>query len=122
MATADFDVRPDQLDDQAKDLDTAGEEVDSVKGGLPTPSRYPARVLGGAEVGAAFDAFADAWLTECTTLGGALHELADRLRASADNYRSTENEAVAMLGHSMVLMPHGLATPMASAGGGSPFG
>ncbi|MGW2700927.1 hypothetical protein [Streptomyces sp. NPDC001340] len=43
---------------------------------------YPQDTLGGSDSGPAFDAYAPAWEAESKTLTDALHELADKVRAS----------------------------------------
>ncbi|WBO65643.1 hypothetical protein [Streptomyces camelliae] len=100
---------------QANELDGAGDDAGHIHQAIQPTMCYTEDALGGPEAGAAFNAFAAAWVDDAATLESALHELAGKVRlakgayAGGDHAVATRAAAVttdaAGLGNGVTTMP-----------------
>ncbi len=75
------------MDGTASDLDRAATDLDSVRGQLGSPPDFTPDTYGEGGADQAAANFVTAWADEMRLDIDALHELADRIRQSASNYR-----------------------------------
>lgn len=75
---------------QANELDGAGTDAGKIAKAIDPTACYMQDVLGGSDSGPAFDAYATAWEADAKTLTDALHELADKIRASKGAYGGSD--------------------------------
>ncbi|MFI2203862.1 hypothetical protein ACH47Z_24400 [Streptomyces sp. NPDC020192] len=76
---------------QATELDGAGDDAGHIHQAVQPTMCYTQDALGGPEAGAAFDAFAAAWLDDAATLESALHELAGKVRLAKGAYHGSDH-------------------------------
>ncbi|TVZ97866.1 hypothetical protein [Streptomyces sp. BK340] len=79
------------MSDQAGELDGAGTDTGKIATAIDPMACYAQDALGGSDSGPAFDAYAAAWEAEAKTLTDALHELADKIRASKGAYGGSDH-------------------------------
>lgn len=79
------------MTDQAGELDGAGTDTGKIATAIDPMACYAQDALGGSDSGPAFDAYAAAWEAEAKTLTDALHELADKIRASKGAYGGSDH-------------------------------
>ncbi|WP_147998868.1 hypothetical protein [Streptomyces sp. uw30] len=85
------------MDGEAGKLDRAGDDVGVIRKAVEDPMCYAPDALGGSDSGPAYDNFAAAWQAEAKTLEAALHELADKVSISQQNYESADHETIVAL-------------------------
>ncbi|MFJ8820390.1 hypothetical protein ACIREE_01250 [Streptomyces sp. NPDC102467] len=91
MGTNDgYHVKHAGMKSQSEELDGAGEQAGGIGKLLSDTACYPQEVLGGSDSGPAFNAYSTAWIAEARTLEDALHELADKVRASKGAYAGSD--------------------------------
>lgn len=78
------------LGDQARELDGSGDDAGKIAQAINPTLCYAQEVLGGADSGPAFNAYAAAWEAEAKTLQDALHELAKKVRAAKGAYGGSD--------------------------------
>lgn len=115
-----YSIQSGGMDDEARSLDTAGDDVADIKKAITDLVCYGPDMLGGSDAGPAYNRFSAAWQAEAQTLKGALHELADKIRVSKAGYHTADHDAVAGLTTAVADRPPG-STP-APAPSPSPFG
>ncbi|THA27109.1 WXG100 family type VII secretion target [Streptomyces sp. RKND-216] len=108
-----YEVRKSGMAGEAGKLDRAGDDVGDIRKAVDMQVCYPADTLGGSDSGPAHDGFADAWQAEAKVLEAALHELADKVRISQQNYQGAD--AFAQNGLNSAVGGDGLTTMPAPA-------
>ncbi|MEU9110349.1 type VII secretion target [Streptomyces sp. NPDC048483] len=116
-----FHVQQEGMKSEAKKLDEAGEDVGDIKSAIADAVHFDNDILGGSDSGPAYNAFSHAWHDETKTLEGALHELADKVRKSQEDYHQADREAIVVT-ESAAAADARISTRPAPAGGSSPFG
>ncbi|MFM9366677.1 hypothetical protein [Streptomyces sp. Da 82-17] len=94
---AGYGIRASQVSAAAGKLDTAANELDTIKSIIPADLDMPPAVLGGEEAAPAFNACADAWQRQATVLRDALREISGKLTTTTNNYTAAEQDAEAQL-------------------------
>lgn len=92
--TGGYEVRNEGMTAEAGKLDKAGDDVGDIRKAVDDQMCYSDDALGGSDCGPAYNAFADAWQAEARTLEAALHELADKVRVSKQNYQGADIDVV----------------------------
>lgn len=92
-----YEIQKSGMADEAGKLDRAGDDVGGIRKAVDMQVCYTADALGGSDSGPAYNEFAAAWQAEAKVLEAALHELADRIRLSQQNYQGADHAAVSGL-------------------------
>ncbi|WP_336054239.1 WXG100 family type VII secretion target [Streptomyces sp. CA2R101] len=93
-----YHVQQGGMDAEAKKLDSAGDDTGDIKAAIADAVCFDDDVLGGSDSGPAYRSFSTAWQQEAKTLESALHELADKVRASKGNYDQADHEVISQVG------------------------
>ncbi|MGI5260997.1 hypothetical protein [Streptomyces angustmyceticus] len=110
------------MDTEANKLDSAGDDTGDIKSAIADAVRFDDDMLGGSDSGPAYRSFSSAWQNEAKTLESALHELADKVRASRANYGRTDDEVRAQVSSAAGAGDSQVSTRPAPVTGPSPFG
>ncbi|MFJ1756876.1 type VII secretion target [Kitasatospora sp. NPDC088134] len=98
MAAPDFDVDHEALEECAKRLDRAGEDLEAVAGRFREAPHFDRDYFGDYGVPEAAAGFFARWQDERRLDIEALRELAGKVRQSAANYRDTDAAVAAAVG------------------------
>lgn len=105
------------MSQEADKLDRAGDDVGDIRKAVDDQMCYSTDTLGGSDSGPAYDGFADAWQAEAKTLEAALHELADKVRVSKQNYQGADHDATLGLRSAAGGGPTTMPAPAPTGGG-----
>ena len=92
-----YRIQASGMDGEAGTLDRAGDDVGAIRKAVEDHMCYSPDALGGSDSGPAYDNFAAAWQAEAKTLEAALHELADKVGISRQNYVNADHDTVLAL-------------------------
>ncbi|ROR44434.1 excreted virulence factor EspC (type VII ESX diderm) [Kitasatospora cineracea] len=102
MGTPDFSVDHEALGECGRKLDRAGDDLEAAGGRFRGPPDFDRDHFGDYGVPEAAGNFFTSWQDEWRLDVRALRELAEKVRRSAENYRSTDAEVAGAAGR-----PHG---------------
>ncbi|WP_148283092.1 MULTISPECIES: hypothetical protein [Kitasatospora] len=91
MGTPDFSVDHEALEECGRKLDRAGDDLESAGGRFSGPPDFSRDYFGDYGVPEAAGNFFTSWLDEWRLDVQALRELAEKVRLSAENYRSADD-------------------------------
>jgi uncharacterized protein YukE len=112
-AASGYEIQQSGMAGEAGKLDRAGDDVGDIRKAVDMQVCYTTDALGGTDSGPAYNEFAAAWQAEARVLEAALHELADKVRLSKQNYQGAD--AFAMSGLQSAAGSDGLTTMPAPA-------
>ncbi|MEU5211513.1 type VII secretion target [Streptomyces sp. NPDC020742] len=117
-----YHVQQGGMDAEAKKLDSAGDDTGDIKSGIADAVCFDDDMLGGSDSGPAYREFSTAWQDEAKTLESALHELADKVRASKGNYDQADHEVISQVSGAAGAGNPSWTTRPAAVTDRSPFG
>lgn len=88
-----YGLRAGGVEGAARKLDTAADELGTVKRTIPQEQCSLPEAFGGEEAAPAYDDFTGAWQREAGLLRDALREISAKLRVTQRNYRAAEHGA-----------------------------
>ncbi|NBE51366.1 WXG100 family type VII secretion target [Streptomyces boluensis] len=96
-ASSGYGIRAGQVSGVAGKLETAADELGTVKSTMPQEQCSPPASMGGEEAAPAFDDFVEGWQREATVLRDALREISRKLNTTTSNYTGAEQGAETQL-------------------------